>query len=69
MAKTLIDIDEEQLAAAQQELKTATKKDTVNAALRQVTALAARRRDLKRLTSGALPDLANEEVMPAAWQR
>lgn len=69
MAKTLIDIDEEQLAAAQQVLKTETKKDTVNAALRQVTALAARRRDLKRLTSGDLPDLANEEVMRAAWQR
>jgi Arc/MetJ family transcription regulator len=69
MAKTLIDIDEEQLAAAQEALKTETKKDTVNAALRQVTALAARRRDLHRLTSGALPDLADEGVMRAAWQR
>jgi Arc/MetJ family transcription regulator len=47
-------------AAAQQVLKTATKKDTVNAALRQITVLAARRRDLRRLTSGALPDLADE---------
>jgi Arc/MetJ family transcription regulator len=45
MAKTLIDVDEEQLAAALKVLKTATKKDTVNAALRQVTTLAARRRD------------------------
>jgi Arc/MetJ family transcription regulator len=69
MAKTLIDIDEEQLAAAQEVLRTVTKKDTVNAALHQVTALAARRRDLQRLTSGALPDLADEEVMHAAWQR
>jgi Arc/MetJ family transcription regulator len=69
MAKTLIDIDEEQLAAAQEALKTQTKKDTVNAALRQVTALAARRRDLQRLTSRSLPDLADEEVMRAAWQR
>jgi Arc/MetJ family transcription regulator len=69
MAKTLIDIDEEQLAAAQQVLNTETKKDTVNAALRVVTSLAARRRDLQRLTSGALPDLADEEVMRAAWQR
>lgn len=69
MAKTLIDVDEERLAAAQRVLKTHTKKDTVNAALRQVTALAARRRDLERLTSGGLPDLANEEVMRAAWQR
>jgi len=46
MAKTLIEIDDEYLAAAQQALGTATKKDTVNAALREVTALAARHRDL-----------------------
>ena len=69
MAKILIDLDEEQLAAAQKVPNNATKKDTVNAALRQVTALAARRRDLQRLVSGGLPDLADEEVMRAAWQR
>jgi Arc/MetJ family transcription regulator len=69
MAKTLIDVDEEQLAAAQEVLKTETKKDTVNAALRQVTALAVRRRDLQRLVSGGLPDLADEDVMRAAWQQ
>jgi Arc/MetJ family transcription regulator len=69
MAKTLIEIDDDYLAAAQQALGTATKKDTVNAALREVAALAARRRDLRRLTSGGLPDLEDEEVMRAAWQR
>ena len=69
LAKTIIDLDEDYLAAAQQALHTATKKDTVNAALREVTALAARRRDLQRLTSGGLPDLADEHVMRAAWQR
>jgi Arc/MetJ family transcription regulator len=69
MAKTLIDIDEKQLAEAQKVLMTETKKDTVNTALRQVTALAARRRDLQRLISGGLPDLADEDVMRAAWQR
>lgn len=69
MTKTLIDVDEEQLAAAQKVLKTETKKDTVNAALRQVAALAARRRDLQRLAAGGLPDLANDEVMRAAWLR
>ena len=36
MAKTLIEIDDEYLAAAQRALGTATKKDTVNAALREV---------------------------------
>jgi Arc/MetJ family transcription regulator len=69
MARTLIDIDEEYLAAAQRVLHTETKKDTVNAALREVAALAARRRDLQRLTSGSLPDLEDESVMRAAWLR
>ena len=69
MAKTLVEIDDEYLAAAQQALGTATKKDTVNAALREVAALAARRRDLHRLTSRGLPDLEDEDVMQAAWQR
>src|SRR6266705_2404632 len=65
MAKTLIDVDEEYLAAAQQALHTETKKDTVNAALRAVAALAARRRDLRRLASGGLPDLEDEQVLRA----
>jgi Arc/MetJ family transcription regulator len=69
MAKTLIDVDEEYLAAAQRVLHTQTKKDTVNTALREVAALAARRRDLQRLTSGGLPDLEDDDVMHAAWQR
>lgn len=69
MAKTLIEIDEDYLAAAQRVLGTTTKKDTVNAALREVTALAARRRDLQRLTAHGLPDLDDEDVMRAAWQR
>jgi Arc/MetJ family transcription regulator len=69
MAKTLIDVDEEYLAAAQEVLHTKTKKDTVNAALREVAALAARRRDLQRLKSSGLPDLADEEVMRGAWRQ
>jgi Arc/MetJ family transcription regulator len=69
MAKTLIDVDEQYLAAAQQALHTETKKDTVNEALREVAALAARRRDLRRLTSGGLPDLEDDDVMRAAWRQ
>ena len=69
MARTLIDVNEEYLAAAQEVLHTKTKKDTINAALRAVAALAARRRDLERLASGGLPDLEGAEVMRAAWQR
>jgi Arc/MetJ family transcription regulator len=69
MAKTLIDVDEQYLLAAQRALHTETKKDTVNAALREVAALAARRRDLQRLASGGLPDLEDDDVMRAAWQQ
>jgi Arc/MetJ family transcription regulator len=69
VTKTLIDVDDDDLAAAQQVLHTETKKDTVNTALREVVALAARRRDLHRIISGGLPDLADDEVMRAAWQR
>ena len=69
MAKTLVDVNEQYLAAAQEVLHTKTKKDTINAALRAVAALAARRRDLQRLAGGGLPDLADAEVMRDAWQR
>jgi Arc/MetJ family transcription regulator len=69
MAKTLIDVNDEYLAAAQEVLHTKTKRDTINAALRAVAALAARRRDLQRLVAGGLPDLEDAEVMRAAWQR
>ena len=67
--KTLIDIDEEQLAAAQRVLQTTTKKDTVNRALAEVVALAARRRYLERFRSGALDDLGDSEIMTRAWLR
>jgi Arc/MetJ family transcription regulator len=69
MAKTLIEIDDEYLVAAQQALGTTTKKDTVNAALREVAALAARRRDLQRFISHSLPDLEDEDVMRSSWRR
>jgi Arc/MetJ family transcription regulator len=69
MTKTLIDIDDDELARAQQALRTATKKDTVNRALSEATALAARRRDLERLIEGRLADLGDAEIMTSAWQR
>jgi Arc/MetJ family transcription regulator len=69
MAKTLIDIDDGVLAAAREALGTETKKDTVNAALHEVAALAARRRDIERLRSGALSDLGDREVIATAWRQ
>jgi Arc/MetJ family transcription regulator len=68
VSERLIDVDEEYLAAAQAALHTETAKDTVNAALREVAALAARRRDLLRLTSGGLADL-EDDMLREAWRR
>ncbi len=68
VTRTLIDVDDSRLAAAARVLGTTTKKDTVNAALAEVAATAARRRDLERLCANGLPDLADPDVMRAAWR-
>ncbi|MBI4883888.1 MAG: type II toxin-antitoxin system VapB family antitoxin [Actinobacteria bacterium] len=69
MTKTLIDIDDRSLARAQRALGTATKRDTVNQALAQVVALAARRRDLNRFRADAFADLRDPDVTASAWLR
>ncbi len=69
MTKTLIDIDDTRLELARAALGTATKRETVNAALAEVAALAARRRDLVRLTLDDLRDLRDDELMSRPWQR
>ena len=66
--KTMIDLDDEALALAAKELGTATKKDTVNAALRFI---ADRRRRLDALLDdpyalGTGPDIGDPEVMRQA---
>jgi Arc/MetJ family transcription regulator len=66
--KTMIDIDDEALAAAAKELGTGTKKDTVNAALAFV---ANRRRRIEELlddpyTLGVGQDITDPEVMRQA---
>ena len=44
MSRTVIDIDDEMLARAQRAMRTATKRDTVNAALELAAAVEADRR-------------------------
>jgi Arc/MetJ family transcription regulator len=66
--KTMIDLNDEDLALAAKELGTTTKKDTVNAALQFV---ASRRRRIEQLLSdpyglGVGPDITNTEVMRQA---
>jgi Arc/MetJ family transcription regulator len=69
MTRTLIDTDDELLERARAVLGTATKKDTVNAALAQVVALNARRQFLEDARRGELADAADEVVTDQAWRR
>ncbi|GAA1270527.1 hypothetical protein GCM10009665_68560 [Kitasatospora nipponensis] len=72
MPKTVIDIDDEALAKAAELLGTATKKDTVNAALRDVVArhgkAVAVADFLADLDAGLYADLLDSEVMGQAWR-
>ncbi len=68
MTKRLIEIDDSDLDAAREALQTTTIKGTVSEALRLAVAHAARRREIERLTSGALADLADPDVMGSAWR-
>lgn len=68
MAKTLIDIDEDLLARSQQILGTATKKETVNAALSELVRRAAAEDFLALARDGGLRDAADPEVMAKAWR-
>lgn len=68
MAKTLVDIDEKLLAQAAEILGTKTKKDTVNAALRDVVRIEMLRRHVEWLASDDAPDLLNPEIRKAAWR-
>jgi Arc/MetJ family transcription regulator len=65
--RTIIDVDDELLVAAQAELGTTTKKDTVNEALRYVAERQARSRailDDPFFLGGS--DLADAEIMSGA---
>jgi Arc/MetJ family transcription regulator len=68
MAKTLIDVDEGLLARSQQILGTATKKETVNGALRELVRRAAAEDFLALAKAGGLRHAADGEVMAQAWR-
>lgn len=68
MSTTQIDLDQNLLARAAAILGTATKKDTVNEALRRVVQGELRRRHVDELADGALPDLADPDIMAGAWR-
>lgn len=68
MTKRLIDLDDDLLAAAQRELKTAGVSDTVRMALQQAAATSARARQVAWLQSGALEDMATPEARTNVWR-
>ena len=67
MTRTLIDVDDESLAAAAEALGTTTKVETVNRALSEIAARRTRLAFLDDLDDVAA-DLADPEVMRGAWQ-
>ncbi|HKT01467.1 MAG TPA: type II toxin-antitoxin system VapB family antitoxin [Rugosimonospora sp.] len=68
MAKTVIDIDENLLVRAQKILGTPTKKETVNAAMREIIRRAAVEQFIEMGHSGAFRDLADPDIMAQAWR-
>jgi Arc/MetJ family transcription regulator len=68
VTKRLVEIDDSVLDAARAALGTQTIKDTVNAALTEATALAARRQHLRRFAADGLPDLRKKNVNAQAWR-
>jgi Arc/MetJ family transcription regulator len=67
VAKRLIDVDDDKLAAVKAELGTKTIKATVDGALDEVLALAARRRALLAEGGVDTSSLADRDARRAAW--
>ena len=68
MTKRLVDIDDDLLDDVRVLMGATTMKEAVNAALQQVIDTELRRRHLQRLEAGTGIDLADEDVMRAAWR-
>lgn len=66
--KTSVEINEELLTAVQRVLSTATLKDTIEQAFREVLRAEARREEVEALAAMRGMDLADEEVMSGAWR-
>jgi Arc/MetJ family transcription regulator len=68
VTKRLIEIDDDLLARAQDELGTEGVSDTVRTALRHAASSAARARQVTWLTEGGLADLGEPEQRAAVWR-
>lgn len=66
--KTSVEINEELLIAVQRILSTATIKDTIEEAFREILRVEARREETEALSTMQGMDLADEKVMSGAWR-
>ncbi len=66
--KTSVEINEELVAAVQRVLSTATLKETIEGAFREVLRAEARREEVRALTTMSGMDLMDEDVMSRAWR-
>ena len=68
MPKRLIDIDDALLDEAREALHTSGVSDTVRTALQQVTAAAARARQVDWLTEGGMAEMAEPDARADVWR-
>ena len=68
MRKTSVDIDERLIEQAKGLLGTASIKETINGALREVVRRDVRRQEIRALTEMDGLDLSDGEVMAKAWR-
>lgn len=66
--KTSVEIDSELFAEVRRVLSTATLRETIDEAFRQILRFQARREEIAALTSMTGMDLDNETVMAGAWR-
>lgn len=69
VARTIVDVDEDALAAAARVLSTSTKKDTINAALREVGLREVRARMLDRFADDPEYWARQQADRERAWRR
>ncbi len=68
MRKTSVDIDERLIEQAKSLLGTASIKETIDSALREVVRTDARRQEIRALAEMDGLDLSDGEVMARAWR-
>ncbi|HEY2289255.1 MAG TPA: hypothetical protein VGM86_01015 [Thermoanaerobaculia bacterium] len=66
--KTSVEINEELLSAVQEVLSTATLKETIEEAFREVLRAETRREEVEALSTMRGMDLADPDVMSRAWR-